>query len=1600
SVVVTEPQLSAVRRFYRQDFNGSGILSDLSEISDGTDLDAGDRVVVSVEISAMGGMPDDLYSNAFDLALSDTLPAHVSYVPGSARTGPITGAATAAGVAVGTLALADPTVAGRALTWDSNADPADTVDLDIPEGQTLIINYIVTIDDTAGPNQALDFSAGLQWTSLDGVVDGERTGTDGSAGLNDYSLDSIGTIKVSESTAFTLEVISDTYDDGSAGAASDGRIRVGDLIEYQLIWNVQEGTTAGASATLALPLGVAFAGVSAIESDASVSTTTVVADFSTVTAVGNPATAPTALTLMLANIVNTGTTTTGSDATDELRVRFFVRTLNEDAFTPDPTTQMLLVSATANYDGREGNITGEHTLTLLQPLLAADLNFNIVQFAGATTTIVGVNDTVNWMLDLSNTDTAPAYNPIIDVTVALTSRQLMLTTGNTYTGTLTVTAADGTTQTPQEFVSPLPVDFAQTGTVRFETSGVVIPPGASAVFRYETIISDTVGAGMDLPGSAQVERYFSLDSANLPTVAPLPDLITAAEIYEAINAENDQLAALTPLAGNNGLSKQLTPNQTMVSIGEPFDYRLLIPQQRTVEAGTEHRGIFAEVAFYDVRLSDQLVDADAGRYLYFLSSAYITTLIDTTPPDTNFTEEFVFVVPDIVNDNPASATTAALRGAGGGLDVLAGTQAELSLRVLARNNAALVKGSTFANTASFVFNRVDGLGDNPDADQVVDGGNGTSPALTIIEPDLIIAPVVYERGTLTQANDINTLTDFSAEANVLAGAAAAGIRFDRGVTNRLTLTVQHAADTDPDDGVDLRAPAYEVSTAIVLPRAATVADNESGATAANVGLCEYNPATADGAGVSVQIAPVANAVAARVISAEEYATVWTAEDCTLTVTMQSATALNVDEQMIIRLSTRLDELARDGYNLNVQARVQDYSSYSPALYNDTEIAALGADNLRTHIRTYPLPAGAVAADSARVEEINLTVEAPEIVVLKQATNLTARADFFRRDFPTHVSATTAQAGDRIEYTLTLINIGALGVGPIFSADPESIRGDNVITLVDTPSTKAGVPSRDRVWARGTILDRDVVINTGDYTIPLANAEGGDVITETGFDGVQYDEANLAGRGVNYLITPGTANPSTVDSFSVIGFNLAGADARNASVLRVRFVVRLRGDAPDRSVAVNQSVLTGVPGFAEVLSHQYRDNRNAPINECYDLTNRLVRAECVPSLTAAELETEVLSLPVVSMKKSVVDLDNDGIYDIGDTIRYEITAVNVGSIDSTLTRVVDHLPAGASYVLNSTLLNGVAVPDRPRASGEDEDDQRMVSALEEGLVITANGLQVNEDGNRGRMPRSRANGGNLDDAERTAIITFDARINADLVPGAVIVNQAFSDGAAELTGLVGAGAGAANDADRLETFCNDNNLSAQLCSDFNDFSTARLSYTSPPSDDPTTDSPNDPTILVVGDGARLAVIKEVLRKDLNGATDEVDATDTFTYRIVAHNDGPVPVTGVRVADPIPDEMAYLPGSTVMISKRPGENGAEDSETRLEVADRTVAAVVRPPFGADIDTALWLASSGELAEDAEEAVIMPGHTVTLTFDVRVLANRISDNSALATGDVISN
>ena len=1581
TVVVTEPTLTATRRFYRQDFATDGTLSGHTEIGDGTDIDAGDRIVVSTTLEAMGGADNDNFSNAFDIALRDTIPEHTSYLSGSSSTGPVSGAQAGIG------SLADPAAAARALTWDSNA--SGNIDLDITEGQSLVVNYIVSIDDTAPANHTLSFAANVQWTSLNGVVTGERTGAGPAGSANDYTLDSAGEFSTGDVTNIALRLLRDSYDDGSGNGGSDGIIRVGDLVDYQLVWNLQEGATDSASATISLPRGLAFAGVAAVEADSGVTTDTTLATLQALTPSGNAATAATMVMLDLANVRNSGTTATGATATDELRVNFVVRSLNENAFPATPLVRAELVDIAASYTNQQGTDNANNMLMVQQPQLTPAVSFQIIRSEPLMRSTVGVNDTIEWVLTLTNDNAAPAYNPVIMVTVPPSSRQVMLNNGM-YEGRLEVMA----TGFDSTLGVPLPAGFAANGQVNFVTEGVVIPPGGTATFTYQTVISNTVGAGMVFGNTSSVENYYSLDSAALPTSMAMPSVTTAEEDYPPARGFNDNLNAVVPTPDDSPLTKAV-PAVTTASIGQPFDYSILLPSQRT----QSYSGVYSEVAFWDVQLTDTMVDPAANRHLHFVEAEYVRSIDGTeTSSNGNPADVSLSPAPDITNDNPANANVAVLRGSGGGLDILANTQAELRLQAMVRNQSGLVAGNTFTNTASFRYNRLDNL-DNPDASQVVDGGSGTSASMTIVEPDLQISAVEYRRGRLTDSANINSFEDFPGDPNVLSGGSRDangndnGIRFDRGVTNRLSVLVGHSGTST--------APAYEPSIAVIFPRNATPPTGQGTAVNETIGLCDFNPIGEGAPGIAIDIT---NASGTTQVPADEITSEWSADSCTLTVSITSARPIALGEQLTLRLTTRLDELARDGYSLRMQARATNYTSYSPALYDQDVLAALGEGNERAHIRAYGLDSAA-NADNARVSERVVVVEAPELVLLKQALNLTARDDFFRRDFPAHVNARSAQAGDRIQYTVTVINIGTLGVGAGFLADPASVGSGNFPTIADTPGTRNNLPAPGVVWARDTIDAEGVVINEGMYRMPTT---GEDVISVEAFDNISYRAFNLAsGAGVD--VERGDGQAGTVDSISFSALAVPGRSslANNAGVmelfagaLRMSFSVRLRGDAPDRAVAANQATLSNVPGFGNLLSHQYRDMREAPINDCYDLNSLAVTPGCTLTVTPEPIETEVLSLPIVTMKKRVFDLDGDGVFAIGDTARYEITAINVGSIDSTQTRIIDHTPAGASYVLGSTVLNGVPVPDRPRAGSAEEGDIRMVSALEEGLVVTAIGLDSSVASDFGRMPRSRLNGGNLDDAQRFAIVSFDVRVEEDQVSGSIISNQAESDGAAELVGLVGSIDDSATDP--LRAICSQNNLTGQLCDDYLNFSQARLSYTSPPSDDPSTDAPNDPTVFIVGEGARLAVIKEILRKELNGTSDEVDATDTFTYRIVVENDGAKPVTGVRLFDPIPDEMVYIPGSTVMTALRPAPSGDSQDATRTEtmVPDPSDATEPTPPFGADVDSALWLASNGQLPSDAEGARIEPGESVVLSFDVRVLSERRSDSSVIQVGDVISN
>ncbi len=120
-------------------------------------------------------------------------------------------------------------------------------------------------------------------------------------------------------------------------------------------------------------------------------------------------------------------------------------------------------------------------------------------------------------------------------------------------------------------------------------------------------------------------------------------------------------------------------------------------------------------------------------------------------------------------------------------------------------------------------------------------------------------------------------------------------------------------------------------------------------------------------------------------------------------------------------------------------------------------------------------------------------------------------------------------------------------------------------------------------------------------------------------------------------------------------------------------------------------------------------------------------------------TVTIPPPDVSIAKAVTDL-NGGAVHPGDVLRYTVTTTNAGS-PVTAASVSDALPAGVSYVAGSLTSNGSALTD---TGG---DDAGQVS----GGTVTVS------IGTLGR--------------NATSTVTFDARVDADVVDGHVIGNAA-------------------------------------------------------------------------------------------------------------------------------------------------------------------------------------------------------------------------------------
>jgi LPXTG-site transpeptidase (sortase) family protein len=193
--------------------------------------DAGDTITFTMtvqhdaETTIDPGLSD---ADAFDLTLTDALPAGMTYAGGSLD---CTG---------GSLTPDSCTFSGNTLSasW--------TQPTGFPLGSTSVFTFDVTLDASVSPDEVIRNTAYLDWTSLPGDETSprsthntsavERTGT---GGVNDYTTSGYGEVTITGSPTKTIVSTSEAH---TAFVSGSERVVIGEVVRYRLAFQLAEGT--------------------------------------------------------------------------------------------------------------------------------------------------------------------------------------------------------------------------------------------------------------------------------------------------------------------------------------------------------------------------------------------------------------------------------------------------------------------------------------------------------------------------------------------------------------------------------------------------------------------------------------------------------------------------------------------------------------------------------------------------------------------------------------------------------------------------------------------------------------------------------------------------------------------------------------------------------------------------------------------------------------------------------------------------------------------------------------------------------------------------------------------------------------------------------------------------------------------------------------------------------------------------------------------------------------------------------------------------------------------------------------------------------------
>ncbi|WP_143735525.1 isopeptide-forming domain-containing fimbrial protein, partial [Microbulbifer mangrovi] len=321
-------------------------------------IDANDSVEYTIVISHSEFSDTD----AFDATFSDTLPPELTNVILASATLTVNGF--------------DTDVSGL---FQVNGNTVETIpgqSFDLPEGATLtlVIDANVVSDIVVGSQ--ITNTGTVEWESIDGDDDNERTGEDGEGGLNDYITDDSATFTVDPVTTGKSVVSSSIVDEYNNRL----EVVIGEEVTFEARFTVPEGTVPESEIIDTLPPGMEFVSFDSvfIGSDIQIDS----GGFGAPTVVVNPD-GTTTLNFGTADLTNTGND--GLAIEDTIAIFYTVRITNVDTnqegtvLSNDAIFRWDIDGNGSNTDPEDGLQEDSASVTVIEPQLIIDKQVNNTQ---------------------------------------------------------------------------------------------------------------------------------------------------------------------------------------------------------------------------------------------------------------------------------------------------------------------------------------------------------------------------------------------------------------------------------------------------------------------------------------------------------------------------------------------------------------------------------------------------------------------------------------------------------------------------------------------------------------------------------------------------------------------------------------------------------------------------------------------------------------------------------------------------------------------------------------------------------------------------------------------------------------------------------------------------------------------------------------------------------------------------------------------------------------------------------------------------------------------------------------------------------------------